>query len=95
MVCTILSGFGLLEFDFFSQTTGSRIFLPFGLLRIFTLRFARGVGGETVDEGNDNLLDVDFRVQLGCGRKERAEGVEMEFIRKNLKNEVWLSRRYQ
>jgi hypothetical protein len=58
--------------------------LTLGLLWVLALCFAGGIRSETIDEGNDDLFDVDFRVELGCCRKERSECVEMEFIRENL-----------
>jgi hypothetical protein len=38
----------------------------------FVLCFPSGVGGQAVDQCNDDLLDVDFRVQLSCRGEEGA-----------------------
>ena len=70
--------------DLLGQTTGGGLLLPFRLLGILVLGLACCVGGLTVDERNDNLLDVDFGVQLrGCG-EEGAESVEVELVREDL-----------
>ena len=56
--------------DALGETASSGLLLTFRLLWIFVLRFAGCVGGKTVDEGNDNLLDVDGRLELRCGREK-------------------------
>lgn len=75
---------GPLCFDFLRETLGSGFFLSLGFLRIFALSFAGSICCESVNESNDNLLDIDFRVKLGGGGEERAKGVKVEFICEDL-----------
>ena len=73
-----------MEFDLFSQAASGRLFLPFSLLRVFAFGFTSCICSEPVNEGYHYLLDVDLRVELrGCGQ-ERAQGMEMELVCKNL-----------
>ena len=46
-----------------------------------------GVHGQSVDEGNYNILDVDPLLELGTGLEERIESLKVKFIRKNLLTE--------
>lgn len=74
--------------DFLGESTSGGLLLSLRLLGVLVLRFARRIGCEAVNKRNDNLLDVDFRVQLcGCG-EERAESVEVEFVGEHLKPTV-------
>ena len=43
-----------------------------------------GVHGQSVDEGNYDVLDVDPLLELGTGLEECIESLKVKFIRKNL-----------
>ena len=45
---------------------------------------ASGEGRESVDEGGDDILDVDRGLELGAGLQEACETGEVELIRKYL-----------
>ncbi len=69
----IFSGFGLLRFHFFCETSCGGFFLSFGLFWVFALGFSGCIGGKAVNEGNNNLLDVNFRMEASRGRQERSK----------------------
>lgn len=62
--------------------------MAFGLIWVLILRFTRSIRCETVDERNNNLLDVDFGVELGCSGQEGAKSMKVKFIREYLKQHV-------
>lgn len=42
-------------------------------------------GGETVDQGYDDVLDVDSDLELRAGFKKRVQRLQVEFVGENLK----------
>ena len=58
--------------------------MPFRLLGILVLGLTCSVNRKTVNERDDNLLDVDLGVQLRRGGEEGAESVEVEVVREDL-----------
>jgi hypothetical protein len=71
--------------DLLRQTLGGLLLSFLLLFGRLILGFASGVRGESIDEGDDNLLDVDPRVEKGCGGEERREGEEVELVGEDLK----------
>lgn len=43
-----------------------------------------GVHGQSVNEGNYDILDIDRLLELSTGLEERIERLKVKFIRKNL-----------
>jgi hypothetical protein len=70
--------------DFLRQTLSSLLLALLLLLGRLVLGFPSGVRGQSVDEGDDDLLDVDARVEEGSGGKEGGEGEEMELVGEDL-----------
>ena len=71
----IFSCFGLLRFHFFCETSCGGFFLPFGLFWVFALCFSGCIGSKAVDERNNDLLDVDLRMETSRGRQESSKRV--------------------
>ena len=46
-----------------------------------------GVHGQSVNEGNYDILDVDCLLELSTGLEERIESLKVKLIRKNLQRE--------
>ena len=53
--------------NLFRQSFCSSFFLPLRLFWVLALCFARSIGSQSIDEGNDDKFDVDFGVKLGRG----------------------------
>lgn len=43
-----------------------------------------GKVGEAVDERDDDVLDIDFRMELSTGLEERTEGLQVELVWEHL-----------
>lgn len=60
----IQTQFRLLNLNLLRKTACGSLLLPLRLLWVLTLGFPGCISGETVDKGNNNLLDIDFGVEL-------------------------------
>jgi hypothetical protein len=59
----------------FSEALCCSFFLALRLLWVLAFSFPRSIGGETINQRNDNLLDVHFWMELGGGREEGPKGM--------------------
>lgn len=73
-------------FDTFCQPLGRFFLCPLPLFRILIVRFSCGVRCKAVDEGDNDLLNVDPRVEGGGGFQKGTECVKMKVVRKDLQS---------
>lgn len=83
-MATVLPDFGLLSFDLLCKTLSGSLFLPLSLLWILVLRLPCSICRKSINQRDDNLFYIDFRVKLSSCREERSESMQVELVGEDL-----------
>ena len=73
-----------MSLNFLRKPASCRFFLSLGFFWVFALCFPSSICSKPVDESNNNLFDVDLRVELSSCGKKRTKRVQVEFICEDL-----------